>query len=63
MEDTWIPMKDDVRLAVKLYMPHGAKAGEKFPAVLEYHPYRKDDGPTPIPNTAPSSVKPKASSG
>ncbi len=56
-------MKDDVRLAVKLYMPHGAKAGEKFPAVLEYHPYRKDDGPTPIPNTAPSSVKPKASSG
>jgi len=44
MEDTWIPIKDDVRVAVKLYMPHGAKAGEKFPAVLEYHPYRKDDG-------------------
>ena len=43
MEDTWIPMKDGVRLAVKLYMPDGAKAGEKFPAVLEYHPYRKDD--------------------
>ena len=44
MEDTWIPMKDGVRLAVKLYMPDGAKAGDKFPAVLEYHPYRKDDG-------------------
>ena len=44
MEDTWIPMKDGVHLAVKLYMPDGAKAGEKFPAVLEYHPYRKDDG-------------------
>ena len=44
MEDTWIPMKDGVRLAVRLYMPDGAKAGEKFPAVLEYHPYRKDDG-------------------
>ena len=43
MEDTWIPMKDGVRLAVKLYMPDGAKAGERFPAVLEYHPYRKDD--------------------
>ena len=44
MENTWIPMKDGVRLAVTLYMPDGGKAGEKFPAVLEYHPYRKDDG-------------------
>jgi uncharacterized protein len=43
MENTWIPMKDGVRLAVTLYMPDGGKAGEKFPAVLEYHPYRKDD--------------------
>jgi predicted acyl esterase len=44
MEDTWIPMKDGVRRAVKLYMPDRAKTGEKFPAALEYHPYRKDDG-------------------
>ena len=44
MENGWIPMKDGVRLAVTLYMPDGGKAGEKFPAVLEYHPYRKDDG-------------------
>ena len=44
MEDTWIPMKDGVRLAVRLYLPDGAKAAEKFPAILEYHPYRKDDG-------------------
>ena len=44
MENTWIPMKDGIRLAVTLYMPDGGKAGEKFPAVLEYHPYRKDDG-------------------
>ena len=44
MENGWIPMKDGVRLAVTLYMPEGGKAGEKFPAVLEYHPYRKDDG-------------------
>ena len=36
-------MKDGVRLSVTLYMPDGGKAGEKFPAVLEYHPYRKDD--------------------
>lgn len=43
MQDSWIPMKDGVRLAVKLYMPDGAKVNEKFPAVVEYHPYRKDD--------------------
>ena len=47
----WIPMKDGVRLAVNLYMPDGplegsAKAAgrsEKYPAILEYLPYRKDD--------------------
>ena len=44
MEQVWIPMKDGVRLAATLYMPGGAKAGEKFPALLEYLPYRKDDG-------------------
>ena len=43
MENVWIPMKDGVRLAATLYMPDGAKAGEKFPAVLNYLPYRKDD--------------------
>src|ERR1700675_443672 len=43
---TWIPMKDGVRLAVNLFMPDGpanGKADEKFPAILEYLPYRKDD--------------------
>ncbi|MGA7905893.1 MAG: CocE/NonD family hydrolase [Candidatus Sulfotelmatobacter sp.] len=44
MEKVWIPMKDGIRLAATLYMPDGAKAGEKFPALLEYLPYRKDDG-------------------
>ena len=43
----WIPMKDGVRLAVNLYMPDGplpaTQPGEKFPAILEYLPYRKDD--------------------
>ena len=43
----WIPMKDGVRLAVNLYMPDGPLPGahpdEKFPAILEYLPYRKDD--------------------
>jgi uncharacterized protein len=38
-----IPMKDGVRLAVSLYMPEGAKPEDKFPAILEYLPYRKDD--------------------
>ena len=40
----WIPMKDGVHLAATLYMPDGAKPGEKFPALLEYLPCRKDDG-------------------
>jgi len=44
MEQAWIPMKDGVRLAATLYMPDGAKPNEKFPALLEYLPYRKDDG-------------------
>ena len=43
-ERVWIPMKDGVRLAATLFMPDGAKAGEKFPALLEYLPYRMDDG-------------------
>jgi predicted acyl esterase len=44
MEQAWIPMKDGVRVAATLYMPDGAKPTEKFPALLEYLPYRKDDG-------------------
>jgi len=36
-------MSDGVRLSVTLYMPDGAKPEEKFPAILEYQPYRKDD--------------------
>jgi uncharacterized protein len=36
-------MTDGVRLAASLFMPSGAKPGERFPAILEYLPYRKDD--------------------
>ena len=36
-------MSDGVRLSATLYMPDALKAGEKFPALLEYLPYRKDD--------------------
>ena len=43
MQNAWIPMKDGVRLSATLYMPDETKAGEKFPAILEYQPYRKDD--------------------
>jgi len=43
LEKTWIPMKDGVRLAATLYMPADPKAGARFPALLEYLPYRKDD--------------------
>jgi uncharacterized protein len=43
LEHTFIPMRDGVRLAVTLYMPATPKAAERFPALLEYLPYRKDD--------------------
>lgn len=43
MVQAWIPMKDGIRLAATLYMPDGARSGEKFPALLDYLPYRKDD--------------------
>jgi len=43
MVQEWIAMPDGVRLSATLYMPDNAKPGEKFPALLEYLPYRKDD--------------------
>ena len=43
MVQQWIPLPDGVRLAATLYMPDGANQDEKFPALLEYLPYRKDD--------------------
>lgn len=43
LEHTWIPLSDGTRLAVTLYMPSGSKPGERYPALLEYLPYRKDD--------------------
>jgi predicted acyl esterase len=43
VERAWIPMPDGVRLAVNLFSPQGAPSRERFPALLEYLPYRKDD--------------------
>src|ERR1700751_3830598 len=42
MVQQWIPMSGGVRPSATLYMPEG-KPDEKFPALLEYLPYRKDD--------------------
>jgi putative CocE/NonD family hydrolase len=39
-----VPMPDGVRLAVTLYQPDGALETDRFPALLEVLPYRKDDG-------------------
>lgn len=41
-----IPMADGVRLGAALYMPDAPYDGP-FPAVVEYHPYRKDDNKIP----------------
>ena len=39
----WITLPDGVRLSADLYRPTGGKAGEKFPVLLEYLPYRKHE--------------------
>ncbi|PWG64401.1 CocE/NonD family hydrolase [Spiribacter halobius] len=42
IENVWIPMRDGVRLAARLWLPAGAE-NAPVPAVLEYMPYRKRD--------------------
>jgi predicted acyl esterase len=44
LQTTWITMPDGVRLAADIYMPVGAEAGERYPVLLEYLPYRKTEG-------------------
>ena len=41
-----IPMADGVRLGAALYLPDAPNDGP-FPAIVEYHPYRKDDNKIP----------------
>ena len=43
LERARIPMPDGVTLAVTLYMPKGAPRDARFPVILNYLPYRKDD--------------------
>ena len=38
-----IPMPDGVMLAADLYMPTGGAVDERFPVLLEYLPYRKNE--------------------
>jgi putative CocE/NonD family hydrolase len=40
---TSISMPDGIRLSADLYQPTGGKAGERFPVLLEYLPYRKHE--------------------
>lgn len=42
-ENVWLPMADGVRLSVTLTSPTATNPNEKFPVLLEYKPYRKDD--------------------
>ncbi|MCK5443604.1 MAG: CocE/NonD family hydrolase [Maribacter sp.] len=43
IKEAWITMSDGVQLAVDLYMPKTLDSGQKFPVLLEYLPYRKDE--------------------
>lgn len=40
-ENIWITMSDGVKLSARMWMP---QTTEKVPAILEYIPYRKNDG-------------------
>jgi putative CocE/NonD family hydrolase len=43
VEIEWIPMKDGRRLAARLFLPKDAGV-KRYPAILEYIPYRRRDG-------------------
>jgi putative CocE/NonD family hydrolase len=43
IEHTWIPLSDGCRLAARIWLPPDA-VEDPVPAVLEYLPYRKNDG-------------------
>lgn len=42
VENVWIPMRDGIHLAARLWMPEDAE-DNPVPAILEYMPYRKRD--------------------
>jgi len=45
--EAWIPMPDGVRLAADLWVPEGSDADVKYPVLLEYLPYRKNESRSP----------------
>jgi len=44
IKEVWITMKDGTRLAADLYSSVKTKDKERLPVILEYLPYRKDEG-------------------
>lgn len=44
IREVMIPMPDGITLAADLYLPAGASDTDRFPIILEYLPYRKDEG-------------------
>jgi putative CocE/NonD family hydrolase len=43
IQNTWITLADGTRLAARIWLPNDAEQNP-VPAILEYLPYRKDDG-------------------
>jgi uncharacterized protein len=43
IEHTWIVLSDGCKLAARIWLPDDAEA-QPVPAILEYLPYRKNDG-------------------
>jgi len=43
LHDAWITMPDGVKLAADLYLPTGGDGESRFPVLLEYLPYRKNE--------------------
>jgi putative CocE/NonD family hydrolase len=43
VKNLWIPMRDGIRLAADLYRPAVFNTPERWPVVMEYTPYRKDE--------------------
>jgi hypothetical protein len=43
IENIWIPLADGIRLAARIWLPQDAE-DNPVPALLEYLPYRKNDG-------------------
>ena len=46
IRNTWIPLSDGIRLAARIWLPVDAESNP-VPAILEYLPYRKNDGTAP----------------